>query len=377
MTRRTGGKPIEAPSRQAEQSRPSSSSGVNSAKRPRTAGEEMYAHGEESNKRRVVEASPHAAYQRDMYGSFRYHPHAALPEREMHSLPEGGTYQPRPVSASYTAARSEVQGQTYPTSIDARARFRDQQYYGPPRTAGPPVDRHVRPPGLSLYPPQGPHSLLQRPTTAPTIASPRRLADPYSQSPNMQRHPYPSPAYPSGPSIRPSSSGEHMPPPRGFGPPAASRMQAPESARPYPPYADNSVASSPQYHYTHGPAEGYLPRIQPTSESRSRPTSSSGGQRITLPSLSEMIRRPDLDLPSIPASTSSLRTLLNPEARARVHEDNSTLDRDPRTLDPAYPRPHSPARSEDLDQQTDEDRRYYEIRARQIQYRRPSMTEDA
>lgn len=86
-----------------------------------------------------------------------------------------------------------------------------------------------------------------------------------------------------------------------------------------------------------------------------------------------MIRCPDLDLPSIPASTSSLRTLLNPEAR------NAATAADAPQTEASLLRPgsrgQSPTPSEEPDHQSEEDKRYYEIRARQMLQRRPSMTE--
>lgn len=283
-----------------------------------------------------------------------------MQEREMHSVPEAGVYQPRPVSSSYTAMRSEPDTPSHPSSIDARARFREQQYYLP-RTAG----------GVPAYPPP---VNLQRPTTAPTMAS-SHMADPYLQSSSRQRYPYPPPLPANVHNGRPSSSsGEHMPPPR-FGPPAAPRYQPPESYESYQAYPQ-TYTTFPS-HYAQGQPDAYLPRMQPP-EPRSRPTSSSGGgQRITLPSLSEMIRRPDLDLPIIPASTSSLRTLLNPEAKAIPRDlSPSARERDRRASASSKSRAPSPSRSEEMEHPSEEDRRYYEIRARQMQDRRSSVTDD-
>lgn len=335
----------------------------------------MYNYVDDSNKRQAVEVTAQATPQRDAYSAFRYHPQHqhGFPDREMHTLPEGGPYQPRPSSSSYTASRPETAPQGYPNTIDARARYRDQQYY-PPRTAGPSVDRHTRPPGLALYPPTGPHPISQRPTTAPAMHSPHMIVTPdaYSRSPSRQQHLYRLPQTAVASTGRPSSStAEHMPPPRGFGPPIAGRYQQAEMPEQYPSYID-SGGRSPQHHYTHAPGDGYLPRIQSTTD-RQRPSSSSGGPRITLPSLSEMIRRPDLDLPSIPASTSSLRTLLNPEARTGTAADS--VPQAERPYRAAASHGHSPAPSEEPENPSEEDRRYYVIRARQMQHRRPSMTE--
>lgn len=374
---RTGGKPVDGPPRTgtSEYSRPGSSGSSSLAKRPRTASESMYNYLEEGNKRRAIDTSLPAAYQRDVYGSFRYQPQPGINDREMHSVPEAGVYQPRPVSSSYTAMRTEPDPQSYPSSIDARARFREQQYY-PPRTAAAAPDRTGRPTGLSAYPPPGLYVSSQRPTTAPAIPSPHALADPYSHSPSRQHYPYPHQNHLALQGARPSSSGEHMPPPRNFGPPAAPRYPPSDIHDSYQPYPQNSTHT----HYTHAPPEPHLPRIQPLEEMRSRPSSSSGAQRITLPSLSEMIRRPDLDLlptiPTIPASTSSLRTLLNPEAKLLSVDHSPSAQRDIRASAALQSRGPSPARSEEPDHPSEEDRRYYEIRARQMLHRRPSANDD-
>lgn len=362
---RTGGKPIDGPPRtgNSDYSRPGSSNGTNAlAKRPRT-GHDQLSYLEDGNKRQALQTSPEAPYKRDTYGSFRYQFQPGMNEREMQSVPEIDAFQPRPVSSSYSATPGN---QPYPSSIDARARFREQHYY-PPRTAGPAPD--TRPAGQVAFSPIAVHSASLRPTTAPAMPS---LASTQPQSPMRHRYPHPPTDHTALSSIRPSSSSaDYMPPPRPFGTPAASHFQAPEA---YESYQSYPQPHNPRHHYTHAPPDAYLPRIQ-SPDVKSRPTSSSGAGRITLPPLSEMIRRPDLDLPSIPASTSSLRTLLNPQAKMSAAEgpsasresglSNQAIRSDSRRLSPF-------SRGEELEHASEEDRRYFEIRARQTLHRRPS-----
>lgn len=359
--RRTGGKPSDS-------SRPDSSSGINAAKRPRTGTENMYNYPDEANKRRALDSSVYPAPQRDVYGSFRYQPHPqpGAIDRGTHGAAEGESYQARPTSSSsYTSGRTDFEHRPYPSSIDARARFQDQQYYPAPPGAD-------RPQGLGLYPPTATRG---RPTTAPTMPSAHSLSvsDPYLQSPSRQRYPYPIHNSIAGPSRRPvSSSGEHMPPPRSFGPPIANRYPLSQVPEDYPSYTANGGYNAHHTRHMDASLETHLPRIQPAAEAQ-RPSSSSGGQRITLPSLSEMIRRPDLDLPTIPASTtSSLRTLLNPEARTTTNP--SAIPRQEHAPLSAL-RGGSPSVTEEAENPSEEDRRYFETRARQMQHRRLSMTE--
>lgn len=261
--------------------------------------------------------------------------------------------------------------QGYPSSIDARARFREQQHY-PPRTAGPAPDRPTAPTRLSAYPSHASHSSAQRPTTAPAMPSLHATSNRSAPTTSLHyQHGFAEhmSAYDSRPT---SSSGESMPPPRGFGPPSASRYHPPDAYEIYQPYTRHQ--KEPPSH-AYAPPDPYLPRVQAPG-SRSRPTSSSGGQRITLPSLSEMIRRPDLDPPSIPASTSSLRTLLNPEARTLAVQRplpgrESDMNGQGFSSHAREPSPHA----EEHEHPSEEDRRYYEIRARHTLHRRPSATD--
>lgn len=294
-------------------------------------------------------------------------------------------YPRRPSTSSYDpASRRDTEEVSYPVSIDARARFRDQQQpppqqhvYYPPRTAAPATGRGPSRPILSVYPPTGAYP-SSRPTTAPAAAaSPRR---PMPDSYGPARHPaYVDRSYGRG------TYDEEMPPPRGFGTPSTSRNPAGNGLEGSSPYTGDGPRQHNYVHTSssiHAPST-YRPAVYDSGQTlpRVRPTSSSG-PRITLPSLSEMIRRPDLDENGMPnANTSALRTLLNPEARpgdlGRLPSFQAqSCDREALTFSASHARGASPARSDEQDHLADEDRRYYEIRARQLQARRSSLPED-